>query len=67
MLRTGQTFECDDCKKVQHVDPREFKPYGDPAKILVDQYGWLVMLNPPDRKGIDRHYCPVCLAKPRFI
>jgi hypothetical protein len=61
VLRTGMTFECDNCGKVQHVDPREFTPYGDPDAILAEQYGWLVVPNPA-RKVLDKHYCPLCNA-----
>jgi hypothetical protein len=60
VLRTGQTFECDRCKFVQHVDPREFTPYGDEAEILARVYRWLVVSNPPHLKGMDRHFCPNC-------
>jgi hypothetical protein len=60
MLRIGQTFECDRCHCILHVDPREFEPYGDESEILTRVWGWLIVPNPPHKKGMDEHYCMSC-------
>lgn len=52
--REAKTYECDSCGKIQHVNPREFRPYGEPIKILINYYGWEVY-----RKS-DTHYCRDC-------
>lgn len=42
-MHTIQTYECDECGRVQSVDPREFVKMHLTEDILAVEYGWDVV------------------------
>ena len=49
MIETTRVMTCDSCGKTAKVSS---------LGVLVGE--WIVVPNPPDRKGIDKHYCQDC-------